>query len=147
MEGKGKHSDKDPPSLVEFPSQETGKVDDAQASEGNETRRRRTRSEVWGTDPTRRSERFTNPSDKVLVTRVHEHAPEIKIPRAYTDAVRSPEGKLWKDAMDYELTKLEEMSTWSDIDKSDVPHGVQILPGMWVHIVKNLESRDKKFRS
>ncbi len=49
--------------------------------------------------------------------------------------------------MDYELAKLEEMNTWSEIDKGDIPQGTQVLPGMWVHIVKNLESGDKKFRS
>jgi len=72
---------------------------------------------------------------------------EIKIPRAYDDAVTSPEGTLWKEAMDYELDKLEEMDMWSVIEKADVPQGMQILPGMWVHIVKNLESGDKKFQS
>src|SRR6266481_3945946 len=50
------------------------------------------------------------------------------LPRAYSDAVNSSEGKLWKDAMDYELAKLEEMNTWSDIDEQDVPPGAQVLP-------------------
>ena len=49
--------------------------------------------------------------------------------------------------MDYELTKLEEMNTWSEIDESDVPPEAQILPGMWVHLIMTLESRDCKFRS
>jgi len=34
--------------------------------------------------------------------------------------VDSPEEKQWRDAMNYELTKLEEMNTWSEIDKSDL---------------------------
>jgi len=71
--------------------------------------------------------------------------PNIHTPKAYTDAVNSPEGKLWKEAMDYELDKLEEMNTWSEVDKSDVPTDAQVLPGMWVHLVKNLESGGKKF--
>jgi len=29
--------------------------------------------------------------------------------------------------MDYELTKLEEMNTWSDIDESDIPREAQVL--------------------
>ena len=49
--------------------------------------------------------------------------------------------------MDYKLTKLEEMNTWSQIDKTDIPQGAQILLGMWVHLVKNLEVGDQKFRS
>jgi len=50
-----------------------------------------------------------------------DEAPKTKIPKAYKDAVESPEGKQWKDVMDYELTKLKEMNTWSEIDKMDVP--------------------------
>jgi len=45
--------------------------------------------------------------------------------------MNSPEGKLWKDVMDYELTKLEEMNTWSEIDKANIPQEAQILPEMW----------------
>ena len=59
----------------------------------------------------------------------------IKIPRAY------------KDAMDYKLNKLEEMNMWSEIDEIDVPQRAQILLGMWVHMVKNLEVGEQKFRS
>ena len=66
--------------------------------------------------------------------------PDIAIPWAYSDVIRTPEGKLWKDVMDYELAKLEEMNTWSNINEGDVPPGEQVLPGMWVHIVKNLDS-------
>jgi len=43
-----------------------------------------------------------------------------------------------KDAMDYELAKLEEMNTWSETDELDVPPEAQILPGMWVHLHKDL---------
>ena len=91
-----------------------------------------TKSEVWGTDATRQSERISNQgaSEKVLVTKAISN-PEIWIPKAYTDAINSPEGKLWKEAMDYELTKLEEMSTRSEVDQSDMPADTQILPGMW----------------
>ena len=48
--------------------------------------------------------------------------------------------------MDYKLAKLEEMNMWSKIDEYDVPQSKQILLGMWVHLVKNLESGEKKFR-
>ena len=33
------------------------------------------------------------------------------------------------------------------IDKKDVPHEAQILPRMWVHLVKTLESGEQRFRS
>jgi len=45
------------------------------------------------------------------------------------------------------LAKLEEMNTWSDIEESDVTTRQAILPGMWVHLMKNLESGEKKYRS
>ena len=70
---------------------------------------------------------------------------DMKTPRAYSDAISLPEGKLWKDAMDYELAKLEEMNTWSEVDRAVVLPDAQILPGMWVHLIKNLESGEKKF--
>jgi len=61
--------------------------------------------------------------------------------------VNSPEGNIWKDMIDYKLTKLEEMNTWSEIDKADIPQEAQILPNMWVHLIKNLELGGRKFRS
>ena len=48
--------------------------------------------------------------------------------------------------MDYELNKLKEMNTWSKINETNVPQGAQILLGMWVHLVKNLEAGEQKFR-
>src|SRR5882724_803182 len=133
-------------SSMEFSSQDTETTNDnnTHTDAKDEAPRRRTRSEVWGTDPTRRSERIT---DKVLITKVGEDSPVIEIPKAYEDAVKSPEGKHWREAMDYELNKLEEMETWSEFDETDVPQEAQVLPGMWVHLVKNLESGERKFRS
>ena len=107
-----------------------------------ETPGRRTRSEVWGTDPTRRSERISN---RILITTT-DNAPVIKHPKTYRDAIETPEGPHWKEDMDYELSKLKEMNTWSAIDKKDIPLEAQILPGMWVHVVKTLESGEQKFR-
>jgi len=97
--------------------------------------KRRTQSKVWGTDPMRRSGRLSTQdmSDKVLIAKSTKpsDSTDIITPRAYADAISLPEGKLWKDAMDYELTKLKEMNTWSEIDRTAVPLDAQILPGMW----------------
>src|SRR5882724_2609274 len=71
----------------------------------------------------------------------------IQIPKTYTDTINGLEGSLWKEAMDYELTKLEEMNTWAETEATDVAADTQILPGMWVHTMKNLELGNKKFRS
>jgi len=86
-------------------------------------------------------------NEKVLITKTTASTSELKMPKAYIDAIESPKGALWKEAMDYELNKLEEMDTWSKIKRMDVLAGEQIISGMWVHIVKNLESGGRNFHS
>lgn len=88
-------------------------------------------------------------SVKVLVTKAttKDITTDVRTPRGYQDAINSPEGKDWSDAMDYELSKLVEMNTWTEIEAKDVPENAQVLPGMWVHIVKRLETGENKFRS
>ena len=49
--------------------------------------------------------------------------------------------------MDYELSKLKEMNTWTKLNEPDIPQSAQILPGMWVNTVKNMETGEKKFQS
>ena len=90
-------------SPVEFPNQATNPsiIDDNEAHtiDKEEITICRSRSEVWGTDPTRRSKQISN---KVLITKVTDDTPEtskIKIPKAFQDAIDSPEGNLWKDTM------------------------------------------------
>src|SRR6266481_9994177 len=130
-------------SSLEFPSQPANSNEEnTGTSDESKEQRRRTQSEVWGTDPTRRSERISN---KVFITQNTSNVSEVKIQKAYNDAISSPEGNFWKDAMYYELTKLKEMNTWSEVDQTNILQDAQVLPGMWVHIVKNLESGDQKF--
>jgi len=57
--------------------------------------------------------------------------------------MESPGDKQWKDAMDYELAKLEEMNTWSETDELDVPPEAQSFPG-WGSPHKDLESKERK---
>ena len=133
---------------VEFSNQEDKDKDDNQEHE-NEVKTRWTRSEVWETEPSRRSEHLQDQktNNQVLITKTieDENPPEIKIPQTYSQAVNSPEGKSWKEAMDYELSKLKEMNTWSRLNKADIPQSAQILPGMWVNTVKNMETGERKF--
>jgi len=98
-------------------------------------------------DSIRQSEQLTGQSKKVLIMKIKCDSPDIWIPKAYTDAINAPEGALWKEVMDYELAKLEEMNTWTKTEAMDMPSDAQILLGMWVHIIKNLESGNRKFRS
>jgi len=144
MEGTANRHNRNGPPPLDLPT-----VEDVPDQDSGGVHKKRTRSEVWGTDPTRRSERISNQgsNDKVLTMKATEKETDIKMPKTYSEAINSPESKLWRDAMDYELSKLEEMNTWSEMNESDVPQGDQILPGMWVHLVKNLESGEKKFRS
>ena len=81
----------------------------------------------------------------MLITRNTSNVSKVKIPKAYNNAISLPEGNFWKDAIDYKLTKLEEMNTWSEVDQTNVPQDAQVIPRMWVHIVKNPESGDQKF--
>ena len=143
MEGTGNRFNKNGPPPLKLPT-----VEHTSDTNSDETRKKRSRSEVWGSNPTCRSEHLSNQetSNKVLIMKVTVNAPDTKIPKAYSDAISSPEGKLWKDAMDYELDKLEEMNMWSEMNKADIPQGKQILPGMWVHLVKNMETGERKFR-
>ena len=79
-------------SPIEFPSQvtETSNEKDTHTEDQEDTSRRWTRSEVWGTDPTRRSECI---SDKVLIAKTTGDTPVAQLPKAYEDAVESPDGQ------------------------------------------------------
>ena len=48
---------------------------------------------------------------KVLIMKAKCDFPDIENPKAYTDTINTLEGACWKEAMDYEITKLEEMNT------------------------------------
>ena len=95
---------------VEFSNQGDKDKDDNQEHE-NKAKTRRTRSEVWGIEPLRRSEHLQDQKtdNQVLITKTieDENPPEIKIPGTYSQAVNSSEGESWKEAMDYELSKLK----------------------------------------
>ena len=82
--------------MVEFSNQEDKNEDDNQEHE-SEAKTRQTRSKVWGTEPSRRSEHLQDQKtdNQVLITKTigDENPPKIKIPRTYSQAVNSPEGK------------------------------------------------------
>jgi len=77
-------------------------------STGDKARRRHMKLDVWGTKPIMRSEHISNQgaSKKVLVARAVSSMSKICIPKAYTDAINSPKGKLWKEVMDYSLNLM-----------------------------------------
>ena len=76
-------------------------------------------------------------SNHILVTKVvvENDTTDIKIPHTHKDALQLPEAKHWADAMNYKMSKLEEMDTWVEIDKKNIPDNAQVFPGMWVNIV------------
>jgi len=55
LEGNAHHQNNKEPSVLEFPNQESAQIKEATETESNaeETRRRCTKSKVWGTDPIR----------------------------------------------------------------------------------------------
>jgi len=73
-------------SPIEFPSQttETSDEKDTHVENQEDMSRRRTRSEVWGTDPTWRSECISN---KVLIAKTTSDAPAPQLPKTYEDAM------------------------------------------------------------
>jgi len=79
--------------------------------------------------------------------KMNSDTPEIIIPKGYKDTISSPEANLWKDMIDYELSKLSEMNTWDEMDESNIPSSMQVLPGMWVHLVKKQDLGNLKFHS
>ena len=123
---------------LELPMQEEEKANEDQVISENKVKERQTRSEIWETEPMRRSEWIQDQevSSTVLVTKTVNKGPslEIKIPRTYLNTIKSSKGKFWKDAMDYESDKLEEMNTWDKIDSNNITDDDQILPGIsgWV---------------
>src|SRR5882724_5465621 len=148
IEGMGTRTNSTEPKSMEFQSQDTKTNEDdggsVHSASDNETAKRWTQSEVWGTDPTRRSKCI---SQKVLITKTNSDTPEIITSKGYKDAVSSPEAKHWKDVMDYELAKLSEMNTWDEMNESDIPLSAQVLLGMWVHLIKKQKMGDLKFQS
>ena len=55
------------------------------------------------------------------------------IPTTYAEAIASPEALLWKDAMDSEISSLNEMGTWT---LAKLPHGRVPLDNKWVYTLK-----------
>src|SRR5467141_1318368 len=76
MEGQEAHDEGTRSTSMEFETQDTETAEDndkdAHSTGEDESSKRRTRSEVWGTDPTRRSEHIGN---KVLITNTNSNTP------------------------------------------------------------------------
>jgi len=108
MEGNRNQSNRNEPSLPGLQDGETAHIEemtDASKSEADDkdtinpdtsnAGKRRTQSEVWGTDPTRHSGCLStrDMSDKVLIAKSTKpsDSTDIITPRAYADAISLPE--------------------------------------------------------
>lgn len=57
----------------------------------------------------------------------------IETPTCYSDAIKSPESKLWEEAMIEELESHEENGTWK---LTELPENQRILDNKWVYRIK-----------
>lgn len=65
------------------------------------------------------------------------YAHQIRIPRTYTQAIKSPQAYAWKEAMDDQIQKLttSERPVWELIERP-TNKDINILPGKWVFDIK-----------
>lgn len=65
------------------------------------------------------------------------YAHQIRIPRTYTHAIKSPQAYAWKEAMDDQIQKLttSERPVWELIERP-TNKDINILPGKWVFDIK-----------
>ena len=67
-------------------------------------------------------------------------------PVTYTDAMSSPDAKLWKDAIAKELQSIADNNTWCIVPQ--VPHGKQPIGCKWVFKRKyNLDGSIERFKA
>ena len=64
---------------------------------------------------------------------------DLDCPKIYEEAVRSPNARHWKEAMDDEFNSLQENSTFT---LTQQPKGKNIIGGRWVYTVKQSGSNE-----
>ena len=70
---------------------------------------------------------------------------DIPEPKTYYAALHSKESAQWQQAMDEELSSLEENEVWDEVDR---PEGVKVVGGKWVLKVKgNAKGEVERFKA
>ena len=63
---------------------------------------------------------------------------EEDLPQSYDKVIKGPEANQWKEAMDAEMSQLNEMGTWK---KEDLPEKRKAIGCRWVFVRKKDEHR------
>ncbi len=64
-----------------------------------------------------------------------EH-PHPDAPKTISQALKRPDAKGWKKAMDDELQSMRDFRVWEEVPRSSVPSGIKLLPWKWVFTYK-----------
>ena len=122
---------KEPQRLInELARDREGKVDKKQG--------KKTSSSKGGT-PAPTDEQLTTPIPEGSYAAMQEEripAYKVKIPKTYQEAMETEQSKMWKTAMDDQITKLHLAKTWEEVDPSSKSPYARVLPGKWVFDVK-----------
>ena len=82
------------------------------------------------------------------VVRPRADASDIRIPKSYAEAMRSPEREYWKSATVLELTGLMERGCWDMVLRSSMPSGSNLMRCHIVYTVKrNADGSIDKFKA
>ena len=57
-------------------------------------------------------------------------------PKSYKQALKRPDADLWIEAIEREVSSLDENKTWNPIFKSDLPRNANVLKSKWVFTIK-----------
>lgn len=66
------------------------------------------------------------------------------VPTTYEDAISSPQSREWQDAMNEEISALEDNDTYEIVP---LPVGQTVVGGRWVYALKTDQNGDSKFKA
>jgi hypothetical protein len=66
----------------------------------------------------------------------------------FNQAMASTQSEHWKIACEAEIAELERRATWTQVERSDLPDGTNVIPGTWALKVKRLpDGSFRKFKA
>ncbi|KAI2967818.1 hypothetical protein CBS147482_10946 [Aspergillus niger] len=81
--------------------------------------------------------------DRVTLPHLKQH--EVVVPNTYSEAMKSPLAPYWKDAMDTQIDKIQNMGTYEIVNR---PPTARAIPGKWVYDLKvNTDGFVTQFRA
>jgi hypothetical protein len=65
---------------------------------------------------------------------------EEQTPATFRAAMASPDAAKWRAAMDKEMASCDQLQVWQLVQRSELPHGANVLPPKWVFKIKTDET-------